>query len=1074
MEWMAPLYMGLGLTVGAIQSDMRVLDRQKAYSCDITYGTNNEFGFDYLRDNMRHAARGDDRYPKEMQQSQQNLHFAIVDEVDNILIDEARTPLIISGPAHDDITKYAEADRIARQLKRDEHFQVNEKDHTAHMTEEGVRYAEKLAGVDSFYTSGNMHWPHLIDNALKAHFLYKRDVNYVVKDDKVIIVDEFTGRLMDGRQWSDGLHQAVETKEGVKVKEETQTLATITLQNFFKLYKKLGGMTGTAMTEASEFWKIYKLDVIAIPTNRGMQRKEFPDVIYRTEREKYEAVADEIEQLIKWDSVTLASGEEIYGEIVEEKNGELVFIPAGGVKREKETYSLDKIKHIQHKGRPVLVGTVSIEKSERISSLLERRGIKHQVLNAKHHRREAEIVAQAGRLGAVTIATNMAGRGTDIVLGGNAETMAWAVLQDKYPTRLDVPQDEWTALVNEIEVRENMKEQGRYVKELGGLHVIGTERHESRRIDLQLRGRCGRQGDPGSSRFFLSLEDDLMRIFAGPWVKSILDRLGMQEGEKIESRMVTGRIEAAQKKVEERNFEMRKNLLEYDEVMDQQRRHIYGYRQRILDGDSCRDLIHDMIEQQVDHYVDLFTQRDFAVDTFAQFAGHRLGCQFEGRDFRGLEYRQADQFAHEEACRIAETQVFDAVDENLPEGDEEEWNWDALAKVSNTRWGTNYRGNDLKRDGRDAVSETMIKAAHKAIEAIDLSEGEPMLEADFALKSLLGVMQAKFSVELDLEDVKGLEPKALRQKLLQATYAAYDEKEAEFPVLAAISSLAGKDGVNGNALLAWASRRFDTDLSIADLQGKNLQEIQQLLIEHSKKSQAKADQMMVAVKEKVASLFPDDDSEEAPVTLGQASGGNGVLNSFSDWLHDTLKCDMDVQQLAELDRAALERKLYGAVDDLCRPEMRRMERELLLEIVDQSWKDHLLVMDRLRSSIGLMGYAQVDPKVEYKREGMKLFDQMWKSINDRATELVFRVEQLNPEFVSHTWRETSAKHEAGPTASDIAREQQQAIAASQGPSDGKVDPIRNRGEKVGRNDPCPCGSGKKYKNCHMRIEGNVT
>jgi preprotein translocase subunit SecA len=922
-----------------------------------------------------------------MQQSQQNLHFAIVDEVDNILIDEARTPLIISGPAHDDITKYAEADRIARQLKRDEHFQVNEKDHTAHMTEEGVRYAEKLAGVDSFYTSGNMHWPHLIDNALKAHFLYKRDVNYVVKDDKVIIVDEFTGRLMDGRQWSDGLHQAVETKEGVKVKEETQTLATITLQNFFKLYKKLGGMTGTAMTEASEFWKIYKLDVIAIPTNRGMQRKEFPDVIYRTEREKYEAVADEIEQLIKWDSVTLASGEEIYGEIVEEKNGELVFIPAGGVKREKETYSLDKIKHIQHKGRPVLVGTVSIEKSERISSLLERRGIKHQVLNAKHHRREAEIVAQAGRLGAVTIATNMAGRGTDIVLGGNAETMAWAVLQDKYPTRLDVPQDEWTALVNEIEVRENMKEQGRYVKELGGLHVIGTERHESRRIDLQLRGRCGRQGDPGSSRFFLSLEDDLMRIFAGPWVKSILDRLGMQEGEKIESRMVTGRIEAAQKKVEERNFEMRKNLLEYDEVMDQQRRHIYGYRQRILDGDSCRDLIHDMIEQQVDHYVDLFTQRDFAVDTFAQFAGHRLGCQFEGRDFRGLEYRQADQFAHEEACRIAETQVFDAVDENLPEGDEEEWNWDALAKVSNTRWGTNYRGNDLKRDGRDAVSETMIKAAHKAIEAIDLSEGEPMLEADFALKSLLGVMQAKFSVELDLEDVKGLEPKALRQKLLQATYAAYDEKEAEFPVLAAISSLAGKDGVNGNALLAWASRRFDTDLSIADLQGKNLQEIQQLLIEHSKKSQAKADQMMVAVKEKVASLFPDDDSEEAPVTLGQASGGNGVLNSFSDWLHDTLKCDMDVQQLAELDRAALERKLYGAVDDLCRPEMRRMERELLLEIVDQSWKDHLLVMDRLRSSIGLMGYAQVDPKVEYKREGMKLFDQMWKSINDRATEL---------------------------------------------------------------------------------------
>lgn len=1070
MEWMAPLYMGLGLTVGAIQSDMEVLDRQKAYSCDITYGTNNEFGFDYLRDNMRHASRGDDRFRKEMQQSQQALHFAIIDEVDNILIDEARTPLIISGPAHDDVKKYAEADAISRQLKREEHFQVSEKDHTAHLTEEGVRYAEKLAGVESFYTPGNMHWPHLIDNSLKAHHLYKRDVNYVVKEGKVIIVDEFTGRLMDGRQWSDGLHQAVEAKEGVKIKEESQTLATVTLQNFFKLYKKICGMTGTAMTESAEFWKIYKLDVVAIPTNRKMQRIEHPDVIYRTEREKYMAVADEIERLHKWDGLVLANGDEIYGEIVSSNDNEVVFIAAEGVKREKETIPRDKIKMIQKKGRPVLVGTVSIEKSERISSLLEKRGITHQVLNAKHHRREAEIVAQAGRLGGVTIATNMAGRGTDIILGGNPETMAWAQLQDKYPTRLEVPPDEWSTLVHEIEQREHMKEQGKLVKELGGLHVIGTERHESRRIDLQLRGRCGRQGDPGSSRFFLSLEDDLMRIFAGPWVKSILDRLGMQEGEKIESRMVTGRIEAAQKKVEERHFEARKSLLEYDEVMDEQRKRIYSFRQRILDGYSCRELIQEMVEGQVEQYVDQLMARDFAVETYATFAGSKFTTQFEARDFRGMDQEQAEQYARDEATRQAETQVFDAVDENLPEGDEEDWNWEALAKFSNTRWGTNFKASDLKRVGRNDVSQLLIDGAHKSILGVDLSEGKPILEENFAQKSLVGWMQAKFSVDLEIDELKGLDAKTVKSVLLKKARQAYEDKEAEYPVMAAISSLGSKNGVDGNALLEWAQRRFQTEISLEQVQGKRLDEIQTMLVAHSKASTAKADQMLVAVKEKVATLFGPDEDES--ITLAKATGGNGVLNSFSDWLHDTLKCDMDVHQLAELDREQLERKLSGAVDDLCRPEMRRMEREVLLEIVDSAWKEHLLVMDRLRSSIGLMGYAQVDPKVEYKREGMKLFDQMWKAIGERVTDLVYRMENLNEDFVSHTWRETTARKDDASTVSDMAREQQQAIDASQTPADGKIDPIRNRGQKVGRNDPCPCGSGKKYKNCHMREQGN--
>ena len=643
MEWMGPLYLGLGLSVGTIQNIMDVDDRQKAYDCDITYGTNNEFGFDYLRDNMRPAARGDNRYPRHLQQSQRSRPFAIIDEVDNILIDEARTPLIISGPAHDNPAKYAEVDRIARTLAREKHFVVNEKDHTVNLTDEGVREAERLAGVESFYTAGNMEWPHLIDNALKAHHLYQLDVRYVVEDGAVIIVDEFTGRKMEGRQWSDGLHQAVEAKEGVKIKEETQTLATITLQNFFKLYGKLCGMTGTAMTEAGEFWKIYKLDVVAIPTNRKMRRLEHPDVIYRNEREKFLALADEIERINRWDALVMKDGEEWVGTIHKETDDSVEIQLRDS--KQRDVVPRGKIKSVERQGRPILVGTVSIEKSERLSQLLDKRGVKHEVLNAKHHKREAEIVAQAGRLGAVTIATNMAGRGTDIVLGGNPETMAWAQLQDKYPTRLDVPPAEWERLVREIDEREGMKPEGAKVKQLGGLHVIGTERHEARRIDLQLRGRCGRQGDPGSSRFYLSLEDDLMRIFAGPWVKTILESLGMKEGERIESRMVSRRIEAAQKKVEERHFEARKNLLEYDEVMDEQRKRVYGFRQTLLEGGNCRDAILEMVVKQIDHHLGEFLKANYGQGVFAAWAGQKLSTKFEPRDFRGMDYEQAKETA---------------------------------------------------------------------------------------------------------------------------------------------------------------------------------------------------------------------------------------------------------------------------------------------------------------------------------------------------------------------------------------------------------------------------------------------
>ena len=1065
MEWMAPLYMGLGLTVGAIQSDMDPDDRQKAYDRDITYGTNNEFGFDYLRDNMRPAARGDERWPKQSQQSQGKLHFAIIDEVDNILIDEARTPLIISGPATDNPRKYAEADRVARSLQKDEHFTVNEKDHNVSLLDAGVRAAEKAAGVESFYTSGNMEWPHLIDNALKAHHLYRRDVNYVVKEGKIIIVDEFTGRLMDGRQWSDGLHQAVEAKEGVKIKEETQTLATITLQNFFKLYDKICGMTGTAMTEANEFWKIYKLDVIAIPTNRKMQRIEHADVIYRSEREKYNAVCDEIERLNRWDVLVLKGGEEVFGKIADEDDTQVMLEVRGA--KGKQSFAKEKIEDIERKGRPILVGTVSIEKSERISRELEKRGIEHEVLNAKHHKREASIVAQAGRLGAVTIATNMAGRGTDIIMGGNPETLAWAQLQDKYPTRLEVPQNEWDTLVREIEEKEGMKAQGKLVKSIGGLHVIGTERHEARRIDLQLRGRCGRQGDPGSSRFFLSLDDDLMRIFAAPWVKSVLERLGMQEGEKIESRMVSRRIESAQKKREEMHFDQRKNLLEYDEVMDEQRKRVYGFRQRILDGDNCREIVMEMLDKQIDVYVDRFMNRDFGVDSFAAFAGSRLSTELEGSRFRGMSFDDAASYAKDEAERMAESHVQDSIDENLPgdeDSDQADWNWEALAKMPELKYGVQISPSSLKRLGREGVSELLVQKSREAIQKVDLSEGASFLDEDFRQKTLLRWVEAKFGVQIPLEKVANLEGSAIKKLVRAESEKAYDVKEAEYPILAAIYRFTegGSGGrLNREALVAWARDRFNAPLTIDDLTNKQRDEIRGLLINASKSAADKAAAAHEKVREKIAQIYDRaDDSQSLRVVEGETD----QAHKLSDWMHQQFGADVEPEILDELDRKQLEQKLAAAVEDRYRPEMRRMERQVLLQIVDTAWKDHLLVMDHLRSSVGLVGYAQLDSKVEYKREGMRTFEKMWSQIGEQVTDLVYKMEHVDEGFVRSTFVETSARHDDASTLSEEIREEY----TSSGDGDAKAEPIRNRGQRVGRNDPCPCGSGKKYKNCHGR------
>src|SRR6266852_1130300 len=557
-EWMSPLYKALGLSVGVIVHDLDDDQRRAAYGADITYGTNNEFGFDYLRDNMKY----------DLAHCVQRAHqFAIVDEVDSILIDEARTPLIISGPAEESTDKYYRIDKIIPKLIKDIDYTLDEKHRQATLTEEGVSKCERMLGLGNLYDPAHMEIIHHVYQGLRAHTLYKRDVDYVVKDGEVIIVDEFTGRQMPGRRWSDGLHQAVEAKEGVKIERENQTLATITFQNYFRMYKKLSGMTGTAETEAAGFDKIYRLEVMVIPTNKQMLRLENPDVVYRTEKEKYYAASDEIQKL-------------------------------------------------HATGQPVLVGTTSIEKSERLSELLKKKNIKHVVLNAKYHEREAEIVAQAGRKGMVTIATNMAGRGTDILLGGNPEFMAkqecvkkgiaqpLRAAQGKIQIDVDetkstvwyyagneyvVPTDQWTEIFNRHKVQTDKEHDD--VTAVGGLHIFGTERHEARRIDNQLRGRAGRQGDPGSSRFYLSLEDDLMRIFAKEWVSKLLQRLGMEEGIPIESRLITSRIATAQQAVEAQNFEARKHLLEYDDVMNKQREAVYGLRRQLLEGVEQKELI---------------------------------------------------------------------------------------------------------------------------------------------------------------------------------------------------------------------------------------------------------------------------------------------------------------------------------------------------------------------------------------------------------------------------------------------------------------------------------------------------
>jgi preprotein translocase subunit SecA len=1171
-EWMSPIYHGLGISCGFIQSDMDSPERRKAYDCDITYGTNSEFGFDYLRDNMKPARWADPSYPPHLHQCQRALNYAIIDEVDNILIDEARTPLIISGQAHGNLAKYADADRIAIELTRMERkaqeklralghginipdhplsrderpdvpegpetgvqemavtqgvkegeagaktegeghvedskiegyvasantekkekrlgffFEVKEKERSCHLTDEGIRKAEELAGVESFYTAGNMEWPHLIDNALKAHHLYHRDKQYMIGIDPdsgakaIIIVDEFTGRPMHGRQWSDGLHQAVEAKhakEGVRIKEETQTLATITLQNYFKLYKKLAGMTGTAMTEANEFWKIYKLDVVAIPTNQPLVRINYPDLVYLTEKEKWDAVVGEIERTNKFDTIHMKDGTTVVGNIKKEEDESLEIIVKDT--REAKTIKADDIDHIDVKGRPILVGTTNVAHSEKLAKMLQRRGVKHELLNAKPEfaGRESEIVAQAGRIGAVTISTNMAGRGTDIILGGNAETLAWARLKDKYATRLDVPDDIWKNTVGEIRAKENMEAEGRQVASMGGLHIIGTERHESRRIDNQLRGRAGRQGDPGSSRFFLSLQDELMRVFAGEWVASVLTNMGMAPGEAIESGMVTRRIEAAQKKVEEHNFDIRKNLLEYDEVMDHQRKRVYGYRQEILNDANPKIRVQNQLMQQIDMALDRYLDPTYGAGSFAELVVQQLSIDVDASDFGHSGFDEADQVAREKALNNIQTQIQEALDENLDEEVEQtEWNWQAMADRVNKLWDLKATDKSLKKIGRENLSQYLFAEAEKVVHKADLSKGRSYLQPDWNFISLCTWFDLKFHIKIDSKQFDADMPRErIRQVLVGEVKKLYREKETEFPVAVAMARFMNDKGPGGaigqkynrEGLFHWYTMRLAPRLPALAANEKPP------MVEEDFRTESRAN-LLKRLTEISRRVYPTVAHDEIDAKLGEAYAGAKTAEAddaqeISEWAKAQLDLDVSAETLIDVSLDKARDILWNAFDSRYRPEMRRMERSLLLNQLDSAWKNHLWTIEHVRSGIGLVGYAQVDPKTEFKRVGMKEFDGMWANISDKVTDIVFRMED-DEAFDETVWVIGQLVHEAAPRLQapppgSIQAEQQDAIQGSQ-TTDKKQEPIRNRGEKVGRNDPCPCGSGKKYKNCHMR------
>ena len=920
-EWMGRIYKFLGMSVGTIVHGQSDQEKQQAYRCDITYGTNNEFGFDYLRDNMKESI---ERYV------QRDLHFAIVDEVDSILIDEARTPLIISGPAEQSAQLYYKVNQIIPRLKKDVDFTVDEKHHSAVLTDSGVEKVEKLLSIHNLYDAQNIEWNHHVQQALRAHSLYKKDVNYMVTDEgKVVIIDEFTGRLMPGRRWSDGLHQAIEAKENVQIEEETQTLATISFQNLFRLYKKLGGMTGTADTEAEEFHKIYKLDVVVIPTNLSMVRKDQPDLVYKNERGKFRAVIEEV----------------------------------------AECYE---------RGQPVLVGTVSVEKSEVLAAMLKKRGIPHNVLNAKAHAREAAFVAQAGRSKMVTIATNMAGRGTDILLGGNPEFMARAEVYGEEMACRPGACDESTPEYKEAYQRhkKTTEEDKKKVVGAGGLHILGTERHESRRIDNQLRGRAGRQGDPGSSRFYLSLEDDLLRIFGAERITGLMERLGMEEDVPIEHSMVNRAIENAQRKVEAHHFDMRKHLLEYDDVMNQQRKSIYSLRRSVLEG----------------------RLPGFDVEAMLGGKGISAPVKTEGED-------------GEEHTTVTAQQV------DKVKAEYESWH---------------------KR------LEPVVKVIFEAFWEYPEGQGSDGGEGGVHFGDQPGEI-SKTDGATERQGGKLRDPRALTHELYRR-FGSVIEFTAEEQT---DKSKAVQKTVHETAVSLVQQRKRVFDLAY-DL-------VEKIVVEYCPEDKTPDDWDIPALQLALKDQF-------------------GIAVSLAD-------VNLEVGSLADRGWEQIEKHTEARETELGLAFL-YFARHFWLEEIDSQWIDHLKAMDQLREGIGLRGYGQKDPKQEYKKEGYNMFMQMTDTISQNVAKKLFLVrldqqaavetpeqeaEQKLPEF-KHKARRVVLQHQSSATSGaadekstrDTSRDDQPEVEGDQ----TKQKAPRREEPKVGRNEPCPCGSGKKYKKCH--------
>ena len=1013
-EWMAPVYQALGLTVGAIQADMDTAgdERKAQYSCDITYGTNNEFGFDYLRDNMKMSL-------DHMVQSP--LEYAVVDEVDSILIDEARTPLIISGPAFDEVSRYKKADEVSRKLialqgdydrvkrqidtaeraqasasgelaeakkakdqKRIEtaaaaiekagqdieaaqakletvtqFYEVEYDRKAVHLTHEGISAAQETAGVGSFFTGSNMEWPHLLEQSLRAHITFEKEKDYVVTDGKVIIVDEFTGRLMHGRQWSDGLHQAVEAKETVPIKEETQTLATITLQNFFKLYDHISGMTGTAATEAEEFMKIYKLEVVVIPTNKPCIRENMDDVIYKSMREKFNAIAEDIND-------------------------------------------------VSAAGRPVLVGTVSIEKSEAISAALKQKfGLEHEVLNAKQHEREAVIVTKAGHQhtdragrvrGNVTIATNMAGRGTDIKLGDG-------------------------------------------VAEIGGLHVLGTERHEARRIDNQLRGRTGRQGDAGSSQFFLSFDDDLMRIFAPERTVKWLSLIGWEEGQPIYHKQISKGIERAQKKVEQRNFDIRKSLLEYDDVMDYQRKIFYSRRRQILSGKGLKDIIEEMIDAAIEKNCNTILNEKFSFKCIIEWAGTAFGADLKPSDIAGCSTAEIEKLIKQQAKDDAADDISRTLGEYLEDyEDRRSWDIAGLCKWAMSAFRVSLSPAKVKTQQPDEIEQNLVSAAADQIDKKDCSKLIEFLKPDFSLRRFIEWSRAKFDIKLDIERLKDANVPQIRQLVAEEAAARYRQREIEYPVEFAMNMVYGPGGTNiyaFEALTDWVNKKYDAGFSVEQVQNTKPAALHKQLLELSKSFND--GQLQRQLDERIASLS----------TAELVSWANDRFDA-SLTEHDLVPESQRKQLLSDLARQFL------------RAELSDLEKYVLLQVYDGTWKDHLYSMDHLKDSIWTRSFAEKDPKTEYKREGFRMFNEMLETIEDRVTDIIFKVRLEAGARARSVWNVSAAAHDQ---VGQFAMAERQRAAATAPQDQQKVKQIKLEAPKVGRNEPCPCGSGKKYKKC---------